>query len=88
VSAEVLECIWAALRGVPRLPGAACRGLYAVMDDVDMPDDALKICAGCSALQACDAWAQSQPENALNGVVGGRVYAWVLHPGLRRKATA
>jgi hypothetical protein len=79
-----LESLFAALMGAPRLPSAACIGLWALMDDVDRPDDALKICGGCSSLQACHAWASSQPNNSLHGIVGGRIYEWTQTPSRRK----
>jgi Transcription factor WhiB len=60
-----------ALHGVPHLPDAACTGRWELMEDVELPDDALEVCAGCPALETCDAWARAQPENSLHGVVGG-----------------
>jgi len=72
--AELLD----ALRGAPALPGAACRGRSAEFDTVDtnQAQAAIEVCESCPALHRCRQWADSQPVNALHGVVGGRVYEW------------
>lgn len=73
-----------ALRGVPDLPGAKCRGKYDLFDpardDEDAPDAerrhraALEVCAGCPALDACGAWLESlRTEDRPLGVIAGRI---------------
>jgi hypothetical protein len=76
------SCLLAVWHGVPRLPGALCRG--HPWDD--LPDAAAaSICHRCPALYLCRAWADQQPENSLHGVIAGRRYTYVGHPSLRRR---
>jgi hypothetical protein len=78
-----------ALRSVPALPGAKCRGRAELFDGADGPDGArtrlaAAFCARCPALTACAAWAGRQPDNRLDGVVAGRLFAYVAHTSQRR----
>ncbi|AZG44822.1 WhiB family transcriptional regulator [Gordonia insulae] len=67
-----------ALAGLPRLPGAACRGWPEIFD-AEAPADprapeALELCAGCPALQLCTAWVDAlTPAQRPAGVVAGRL---------------
>jgi hypothetical protein len=50
-----------ALHGIPRLPGALCRGRHWLFDDPDMPDEALALCRRCPELAGCVIWFESLP---------------------------
>ena len=77
------EGLAAAVRGIPHLPGAACRYRWELFDHPPNsdPDDldyahtaALGICAQCPALASCSQWFESLPEQQRPpGVVAGRV---------------
>jgi hypothetical protein len=62
----------AAIGTIPDLSGCACIGLWQLYDSSDADDvaTAQRICASCSALQACKQWAATQ---RLTGVVAGQV---------------
>jgi hypothetical protein len=62
------------LRGVPKLPGALCRGRgeLFVSDDPDDTAAAVDVCHQCPELAACQTWAAKQRK--LFGVVAGRTY--------------
>ena len=73
---------FAALAGVPRLPGAACVGRHTLfdpraLDDPDRPDTearALSLCRSCRALAGCEAWFFGlPPKQRPHGVIAGRV---------------
>lgn len=81
-----LDDLIGALRGAPRLPRAACRGLWVLFDDVDDPDDALALCALCPEQTACQQWADTQPDKKLHGVIAGRVYTSASQTSQQRKA--
>jgi WhiB family redox-sensing transcriptional regulator len=73
--AGTAELLGRILRGVPRLPGAACRDQPGVFgsDDEDDQAVAVAICQSCSALPACAAWVDSLPRSQRpNGVVAGQ----------------
>jgi hypothetical protein len=72
--------LFAALRGFPALPGAACRGKHHLFDEVIGPDrdriqaEALRICAACEELLPCRRWLMSLPRRERPyGVVAGQV---------------
>jgi WhiB family transcriptional regulator, redox-sensing transcriptional regulator len=68
------------LRGVPRLPGALCRGRHSLFDiDEKNPayreriaDEAAAVCFRCPVLAECGRWA-AHPHARVRGVVAGRV---------------
>jgi hypothetical protein len=60
---------------IPPLRNRACNGAWAIMDDIESPEPAQALCAGCEALEACSAWAHTQPRKTLYGIVAGEVYA-------------
>jgi hypothetical protein len=75
---------------VPRLPGAACRGL-GEMADIEIRssrtdiDAAIEICLGCTEMQRCRAWLDSLPAGHKPlGVVAGRL----VDPAAYRSARA
>lgn len=77
------------LRAVPALPGARCRGRSELFDGADGLDGdrtraAAALCQVCPALTACASWADRQPDNRLDGVVAGRLYAYASHRSHRR----
>ena len=83
----------AALAGVPRLPGAKCRGRHALFDeareDEALPDverrhrAALEVCADCPVLRLCADWiAALPPADRPGGVVAGQI---LPHPPARRR---
>jgi hypothetical protein len=84
----MLENLFDALRGIPRLPGALCAGQADLFDNVELPDDAIQLCRRCPALAACSAWVESLDEHALSGVVAGRLFVWASHPTVRRREAA
>jgi hypothetical protein len=75
--------LFAALAGVPRLPGAACSGNHDLFDLRDLDDpgraeieaQALQIChTCCPALTACEQWFDGLPDRLRpTGIVGGAV---------------
>jgi hypothetical protein len=80
------------LRGVPRLPGALCRGQHHLFDS-DLPADvadAAALCNRCPALQACAEWSSGLKHNQANGVIAAEYRQWCQHPSdlKRKKATA
>ncbi len=84
--------LFAALAGIPRLDGAACKGNPAPFDpqDEDESDEAaqarhaeaLQICAACPALTACEQWVDSLEEPPVGGVWAGR---WFPTPKRRKR---
>jgi hypothetical protein len=84
--------LFAALAGIPALPGAACRNRHQLFDGVEPADvaEAVTICeTECPALAACAAWADSLPANSLSGVVAGELHVWLQQAmGRPRKAVA
>jgi hypothetical protein len=72
-----VDHIFAALAGIPRLPGARCVGKSDLFDATDCPElaeAALNLCRGCPALAGCAAWFDSLPRRQRpTGVVAGRV---------------
>jgi hypothetical protein len=75
--------LFAALDGIPRLPGAACRDKHELFDpchadDPDRPDveaEALALCRACPALAGCSAWFDSLPASRRpHGVIAGRIH--------------
>jgi hypothetical protein len=78
------EALAAAVRGIPHLPGAACRYRRELFDPPAPyadPDDAayieaaaLKLCQQCTALASCSRWFESLPKQQRPpGVVAGRL---------------
>lgn len=83
MSAAMLDALLSALRGIPRLPGARCRGKSHLFDEAGRDEDpeavdqrhtqALGLCRNCAALASCDQWFVSLPRNQRPpGVVAGR----------------
>lgn len=66
-----------ALAGFPALPGARCRGLADVFDEVSDPaitEYARHICTGCGELQACSRWFDNlKLSKRPSGTVAGKV---------------
>lgn len=50
-------------------------------------DEAIRTCDACPALTRCAAWVATLPDSYVSGVVAGKVYTWVSHPSVRRKAS-
>jgi WhiB family redox-sensing transcriptional regulator len=72
---NAVDALFAALHGIPRLPGALCRGQHQLFDDADLPDEALAICTRCPALASCSAWFEAlPPRHRPRGVIAGRVH--------------
>ena len=70
-----VETFLGALAGIPRLPGALCRGQWELFDDAELPDEALTLCRRCPALAACSAWFEGlPPRRRPQGVIAGRVF--------------
>ncbi|MCV7141404.1 hypothetical protein H7J76_19795 [Mycolicibacterium fortuitum] len=68
----------------PELPGALCRGRWALFDPADRDDDhqvverlhteAVALCSRCPALAACQSWLESLPAHKRpTGIVAGRL---------------
>jgi hypothetical protein len=69
-----IDDLYNALAGIPRLPGALCRGEAELFDDFDLPDEALQLCAQCPALTDCARWFDSlRPSQRPHGVIAGTV---------------
>jgi hypothetical protein len=60
----------------PDLERGLCVGNWDVMDDVDLPDAGLKLCAQCSVRPQCLQWSANFDNNQLSGIVGGVVRPW------------
>jgi WhiB family transcriptional regulator, redox-sensing transcriptional regulator len=71
-----LDDLLAQLRGIPKLTGCACIGLWKLFDS-DAADDvaaATEVCKRCPALAACATWLASlPPRQRPPGVVAGQV---------------
>jgi hypothetical protein len=58
----------------PSMPDAECRDVSpAIMDAVDDPAEALRICARCPELASCRDWLATTGRNTVTGVVAGQV---------------
>lgn len=78
-----LAALFAVLRGVPHLPGAACRGQWELFDLLpgtspdrdDLAAQALATCRRhCPALADCGQWFDSlPPKHRPVGVIAGRI---------------
>jgi hypothetical protein len=68
---DLYDQLVSALRGIPPLPGALCRGHWQMFDDADDP------VVTEAAIDRCRQWADSQPRGALSGVVAGKQCVWV-----------
>ena len=74
---DMIGGLFAALDGIPDLPGAVCRGHDELFDDYDDPD-ATEYCVSmykrCPALASCAHWFDSLPApQGPFGVVAGKV---------------
>jgi hypothetical protein len=83
-----LTALVGALARVPLLAGARCRGRADLFDGSDGPEGertrlAAALCNACPALAACSDWADSQPDNKLDGVIAGRLFAYAPHAARR-----
>lgn len=76
--------LFEALRGIPRLAGAACVGLSDAFDPAHQDEDtadtryrhtvALRLCNECPALTDCSKWvATLRPSQKPPGVIAGRI---------------
>lgn len=81
---NMLEDLLSALRSVPRLPGARCRGQSDLFDErhTDEPEDdwqhrsqtALHLCRTCPALAGCQTWFADLPRHQQPpGVIAGQI---------------
>ena len=71
---SAVDALFEALRGIPPLPGALCRGQHELFDDADLPNRALALCARCPALAGCSTWFEAlPPKHRPPGVIAGRV---------------
>ncbi len=88
-----LASLLGSMRRAPRLPGAACRGKWALFDPAEPTEAAdetrnrhqaaLAACQSCPALAGCEQWfAGLQPRQRPLGVVAGRIN----EPKKRRQA--
>jgi WhiB family redox-sensing transcriptional regulator len=71
------EGLASALAGIPELPGARCRGKWAIFDETECPETtefALNLCGSCQARAECKEWFESLPPRMQPiGVIAGRV---------------
>lgn len=86
MSADMYDALLAALRGVPRLPGAECRHHPPELFDERRPDEddadwqyrsqaALRVCKNCTALASCDQWFTDLPrQQRPPGVIAGQLW--------------
>lgn len=74
------------ITGVPRLPGALCRGRPGLFDggDDESVSQAAAICRRCPELAACSRWVRTLPDNTVHGVVAGRLFTYAGHESLRK----
>jgi hypothetical protein len=74
-----LDSFWTSLASTPRLDGPLCRQ-DPTLWDADTDDDArtaTHIClTACPCLDACRAYADSQPPGSLSGICGGEYRVW------------
>jgi hypothetical protein len=71
---DAVDSFYGALRGIPNLTGALCKGEWELFDDTELPDLALSICAQCPALAGCSPWFESLPKrHQPPGVIAGRI---------------
>jgi hypothetical protein len=79
-----LVSLLGSMRRAPRLPGAACRGKWALFDPAEPTETAdetrnrhqaaLAACQSCPALAECKQWIESlKPRHRPLGVVAGRI---------------
>jgi hypothetical protein len=78
---DVVDLLATVLDSSPALPGSLCRGRSDVFDVFDAEDDeqlaqAVRICQRCPALDACQDWAATLPDNVVSGVIAGRLFIW------------
>jgi Transcription factor WhiB len=80
MNAAMLEQLFAALRGIPRLPGALCVTDPELWDNTDDPvvaEQAAELCLHrCPALSDCAAWSSTLSNRELSGVVAGVIRPW------------
>lgn len=69
----VIGLLGEALKAVPRLDGARCRGQARLFDALDLQDRvaAIALCRRCDALTACQEWAAAE-DRPLIGVVAAK----------------
>src|SRR5271166_3319532 len=78
-----------ALIGVPRLPGALCKGLHELFDQQvgndrqEAEQTALSLCRRCPALASCEAWFEGLPANMRPGGVWNVLEESVVGTSLR-----
>lgn len=79
-----LSALLGALRPIPRLDGAACRGNSWAFDPAEPDEDraavrdrhdvARSVCGNCPALTKCAQWIESLPPRVRpHGVIAGRI---------------
>lgn len=79
------------LRGLPRFRHVPmCAGMPKLWDGEDdtLATAAEAMCAVCPALRDCAAWAATEPENSLSGVVAGKRYRPTLKRLMRARTAA
>lgn len=84
-----VDDLWDALAGIPRLPGAACRGRAEMFDqfvDPEVVEYCLLRCESCGAKPECERWYLGLPQSQRpHGVVAGRVHKPRAHHHKNRK---
>ena len=83
--------LFAALGGIPRLPGAACRGRWELFDSPDATDiaAAIQTCSSCPARYRCAEWVASlSPKQRPAGVVAGQIHIPITPEQTRRRGKA
>lgn len=77
-----IELTAAVLSGVPKLPGALCRGHAELFDarTDEAASLAVGLCGLCPSREPCAAWAAKLPHNGAHGVLAGERREWVSHP--------
>jgi hypothetical protein len=72
---SALDELLSALAGVPAMPGALCRGQWAIFDEANDPgaiEAAIEICNLCPEMSRCGEWLDSLPQRQRpQGVVAG-----------------
>jgi hypothetical protein len=87
---DVLDGWLSAIRGIPDLPLAACRGKSDLFngDTVDDRAEAIRICQGCPELLPCKRYSATLSDTKIHGVIAAEYREWVSHLSERKRRSA